>query len=139
MPSYCTLRDQVELTAVQETEVMWNMNMRSGGDRWWNVKQMFVLNNTADVWCTLILIDILFKSAKHMTANKYYISLWNFFLKLYFTIKLLWLLYTIVSVLWSYCYFAFSFFSIKHFPKYYALHFIMGTLKMILRNVITFS
>lgn len=32
MSSYCMLRHQVELTAVQETGVMWNMNMRSGGE-----------------------------------------------------------------------------------------------------------
>ena len=32
MPSYCTRWDQIELTAVQETGVMWNMNTRSGGE-----------------------------------------------------------------------------------------------------------
>lgn len=32
MPSHCTRWDQIELTAVQETGVMWNMNTRSGGE-----------------------------------------------------------------------------------------------------------
>ncbi len=49
MPSYCALWDQVELTAVQETGVMWNMNRRSStewvyvhvGDTMWN-KCLFV-------------------------------------------------------------------------------------------------
>lgn len=118
-------------------------------EEWWWSGVECETNVCAQQYCRCLMHSYTYwhtvESAKPMRSNKYFISLRNVFLNLYFTIKLLWLLYMLFYVLWSYCYFAFFPFYkalskiVKKNAMHYSLlweHFIN---KIMTRNLITFS